>query len=216
MKKARFKSLSDAELAGYQTLQQGNDCSMHAIAAAIGMLTGKHYDGHALARLADKLWLRGRFYRLWPGWAVTPRMQTGFVNYLARALALPLQARLMHLSPELLRNLPHDENRAVIVSIYWWKGQSAAIFLGNSTTNYNYLERTGAHAMVLAAYDESHYLADGRQAPWGFINSWTQGGEALFWMTDLEFRRSWRFLPPFLGNNPAVVITKTIGQNQDE
>ncbi len=59
---------------------------MHAIAAAITMLTEKNYDPDKLASYANRLWLRGRIYRIWPGWAVTPAMQTGFVNHLAQAL----------------------------------------------------------------------------------------------------------------------------------
>lgn len=209
VKKAHFKSLDEQKLASYQTLQQGNNCSMHAIAAAITMLTGKSYDPDKLASYANRLWLRGRIYRIWPGWAVTPAMQAGFVNHLAQALNLPLKARLLHLSVEVLRNLLLDEKLVVIISIFWWKNKAPKIYLGQNLTNYNNNSQAGAHAMVLAAYDEGHFLQDGRLAPWGFINSWTDGGTALFWMTDPDFRRSWRFLPPVLGNNPAVVIHRS-------
>ena len=108
MKSRYLKTLSDPGLARFQTLQAGNDCALHAISAALGLLCDLRLDPKELAAEINRLWWRGKFYRVLPGWAVAPPMQARIVNYLARSRALPISARLLHLSPEILRNLPDD------------------------------------------------------------------------------------------------------------
>ncbi len=65
-----------------------------------------------------------------------------------------------------------------------------------------------AHAMVLAAYDPTHLDHAGNPAPWGFINSWADGGSELYWMPDADFQQAWDHDIPLAGSHNAVVITR--------
>jgi hypothetical protein len=104
VKKRFLKSLPEWELARFQSLQKGNDCALHAISAALALLCGTHLAPEELASEVNRLWWRGRLFRVLPNWAVTPPMQAAIVNYLARSRGLPVRARLLHLSPKFLRN----------------------------------------------------------------------------------------------------------------
>jgi hypothetical protein len=58
------------------------------------------------------------------------------------------------------------------------------------------------------AYDPDHSAGGKIHTPWGFINPWTNGGDVLFWMTDADFRKAWRFPLPLVGPNALVVMSK--------
>jgi hypothetical protein len=64
-----------------------------------------------------------------------------------------------------------------------------------------------AHAMVLAAYDPNHLDRNGNAAPWGFVNSWADGGTEIYWMPDADFQQAWTHEIPLVGSRNAVVIT---------
>ena len=212
MKKAMIKSFSEAELASFQTLQQGNDCALHAISSAIRLLTDAEYAPTDLIKLADRLWWQARFYRLYPGGGIFPHMQVGLLNYLIKRDRLSLSARLFHLSPDILRNLPYDDDLAALVTVYWLPRRAPGIFRGNSSFNYNSVNNLSGHTMLFSAYDPDHYSGEKWHTPWGFINSWIDGGTDLFWMTDEGFKTSCGFRAPWIGYNATVVISKSDGQ----
>ena len=98
MKKRFLKSLPERELARFQSLQKGNDCTLHAISAALELLTGLRLPPYQLVAEVNRLWWRGKLYRVLPNWAVTPPMQASIVNYLARTRGLPVRARPRNLA----------------------------------------------------------------------------------------------------------------------
>ena len=200
------KSIPD--LAAYQTRQVGNTCSFHAIATALHMLLDYSLDPHALSAEVNRLWWRGRFMRVAPNWAVTPRMQVRTVRHLAKTHALPVTAELYHgNSAMLLALLANTQRRCVpIITLIWSWGQAPPIYLGDTAQNFNAVRSAGGHSMILAAYDRNHTAADQFPTPWGFINPWKSNAEHLFWMTDADFRKAWRFPLPWVGPNPVVLI----------
>ena len=210
MKKRFLKSLPEWELARFQSLQKGNDCTLHAISAALELLTGLRLPPYQLVAEVNRLWWRGKLYRVLPNWAVTPPMQASIVNYLARTRGLPVRARLLHTAREILRNLPDDENLVALVTIYWRRGRAPAIYRGATARNHNQSKSTAGHTMLFAAHDPTHTTGAGITTPWGFINSWCDGGARLYWMKDEDFRRSWGFFLPLVGPNPLVLIRKTL------
>jgi hypothetical protein len=209
MKKAMIRALPEADLARFQTLQLGNDCALHAISSAIYLLTENYYSPRDLIDLANKLWWRGRYYRILPGSGIFPHMQLGLLKYLIKHNNLPLKAKLLHLTPEILRNLPHDDDLAALVTIYWPPRKAPGIYLGSTEVNYNGNTNLSGHTMLFSAYDPDHTNGQVGWTPWGFINSWIDGGADLFWMTDEGFKRSWAFHVPWIGYNATLVITRT-------
>lgn len=200
---------SEAELAAHQMFQTGNTCSFHAIAAGLRLLLGVELDPTALSAEIDRLWRRFRFMRVFPGWAVTPRMQVRIVRHLARTRGFPVTARYQHGDPETLPDLLDDSASVPLITLLWlWKG-APPIYLGDTDHNFNVVKGPGGHTMILGAYDPEHSAEGKFPTPWGFINPWTNGGEQLFWMRDADFRRSWRFPLPLVGPNPLVVINRT-------
>jgi len=216
MKRATIKALPEADLARYQTLQIGNDCALHAISSSIYLLLDEFFSPTDLITLTNKLWWRGRFYRIVPRSGIFPHMQLGLLNYLIRHNKLPLKAKLLHLTPEILRNLPHDDDLAALITIYWLPKKAPGIYLGSTEVNYNGNTHLSGHTMLFSAYDSDHQNGRAGLTPWGFINSWADGGSDLFWMSDLEFRRAWNFRVPIIGYNAAVIISRTdrISQTQ--
>lgn len=209
MKSASYRAMTEAELARYQTQQIGNDCTLHAISAALQILCGVHLEPADLIAESNRLWWRGRIFRVFPNWAATPRMQARFVNYLAEKHHLPVKAKFLHLNPEELRDLADDHDTLALVTVYWLRKQAPPIYYAKRPQNYNETTKAGGHTMLFAAYDTLHQNGPGRHTPWGFINSWVQGGSALFWMTDHDFRKSWGIKLPLIGNHATVLIQHT-------
>ena len=70
-------------------------------------------------------------------------------------------------------------------------GEEPIIARGENTTNSLAVGGgIGGHIMILAAYDPEHRNKDGVLTPWGFLSSWGSI-EELYWMTDLDFQRTW-------------------------
>lgn len=206
MKKTSLRALPEKNLAKFQSLQTGNDCAIHSLVAAIELLTDVRLDTQEIIGEVNRIWWRGRFFRLAPHSGITPPMQVRLLRYLAKKHNLPLQAKLFHLSPELLRATAEAENIASLVTIYWWFGHSPAIYYMDQPKNYNILHGASGHTMVFAAFDPQHYSGT-TQTPWGFINSWITQGTGLFWMEDAEFQKTWHTPIPRWGKNATVVIS---------
>jgi len=200
---------TEAELAGYQTNQVGNTCSFHAIAVGLHLLLNYTIDPMALSDEANRLWWRGRFMRVAPDWAVTPRMQVRIVRHLAQIHDLPITAVFQRGHPDTLPDLLSDPESVPIITIIWRWRQAPPIYLGSTTQNFNLTGSAGGHSMLLGAYDPHHSTNGQFMTPWGFINPWKDHTDQLFWMTDSDFRRAWQFWLPGIGRHPLVVIHRT-------
>ena len=97
-----------------------------------------------------------------------------------------------------------------MVTIGWAKHAAPAITLGTGTSSYANNMSLTWHTIISAAYDPLHIDNGGLQKPWGFINSWVNGGDYLFWMADGDFRKAWSFYTPLGGFRPAVVISNKL------
>lgn len=212
MKSLSLRAMSESQLAAYQSLQKGNDCTLHAISAAIEILCGILLKPEDLIEETNRLWWRGRLFRIFPKWAVAPGMQARYVNYLAKKHHLPIRAKKLHLDPETLLELNQDPNKVALVTLLWLRDKAPAIYYAKRPINVNPDQSIGGHTMLFAIYDPLHQNGPGRHTPWGFINSWVDGGNALFWMTDSDFKASWGLKVPIVGNH-ATVIIEHIGSN---
>lgn len=197
---------TERALAGYQVRQVGNNCSFHAIATGILLLLNYTIDPVALSEETNRLWWRGQFMRVAPNWAVTPRMQVRIIRYLAQLHDLPITATYQHGNSETLTELLSEPTVVPIITIIWHWRKAPPIYLGNTTQNFNNTRSAGGHSMILAAFDPLHSANGQFITPWGFINTWNDNTEQLFWMTDYDFHRAWRFWLPGIGPNPVVTI----------
>lgn len=200
---------TEAELAALQTRQVGNACTFHVIAAALRLLLDYRIDPDELSKEMDRLWWRGRFMRVFPGWAVTPRMQVGVVKHLSNTRKLMVEAELRRGNPQaLLDLLSNPEDRIIpLITMVWLWGQAPPIYFASTTLNFNQTKAPGGHSMILAAYDPDHWAEDQFPTPWGFINPWMADAVHLFWMRDSDFRSAWRFSLPGMIPNPLVLVT---------
>jgi hypothetical protein len=204
---------SESELAALQTRQVGNTCSFHVIGSSVRLLLNDTLAPNTLSEEINRLWWRGRFMRVAPNWAVTPRMQVRIVRYLAKTRGLPLTATYQRGEPGLLPAILSDQTMTPIITLIWPWRQAPPIYLGSTTQNLNNSRSAGGHSMLLAAYDPDHTAENRFQTPWGFINPWVENGTHLFWMADADFRRAWRFWLPGIGPNPLVLIQRHSEKN---
>jgi hypothetical protein len=205
-----LKGMSEAQLAAFQVSQQGNTCSFHAISTAVNLLLGEYIDPDQLSEEINHLWWQGRFMRVAPDWAVTPRMQVRIVRHLAKTRGFPLTAMYVRSNSEELQKVlldPLDECIPIVTLLWLW-GQAPPIYYGNSNHNFHKTRSAGAHSMIIAAHDPDHWTEDGLQTPWGFINPWMTHPDHLFWMTDEDFRDAWHFWLPGMGPNPLVLVKR--------
>lgn len=205
MRKA-LHAKTETDLAGYQTRQVGNSCSFHMISVSLRLLLSTTIDPMMLSDEVNRLWWRGRLMRVAPNWAVTPRMQVRIVRYLARTRGLPISAAYQRGDPETVVDVLGDVTAVPIITIIWPWRKAPPIYLGSTPQNFNTTRSAGGHSMILAAFDPSHTSGGIIPTPWGFINPWIENSAQLFWMTDEDFRRAWRFWLPGIGHNPLVII----------
>jgi hypothetical protein len=197
---------TEAELAVYQERQVGNTCSFHMISVSLSLLLNTTIDPMTLSDEVNRLWWRGRFMRVVPDWAVTPRMQVRIVRYLARTRGLPVTAVYQRGDHETLPDMLADLTTIPIITIIWPWRKAPPIYLGSTAQNFNTTRSAGGHSMILAAFDPNHTTGGLILTPWGFINSWMENATQLFWMTDEDFRRAWHFWLPGIGPNPLVLV----------
>jgi hypothetical protein len=199
---------SESELARYQQFQIGNTCALHCISTAIQILTGRIIHPSELAEELDALpFLRRLPYRWWKDGPVSPIQQVTRIRKLTKELNLPLSTKLTHPIPNELIVLIREPDTVALVTIGWLKGNAPAITLGDGNTSYADNSQINWHTMVPAAYDPTRRDIAGLVKPWGFINSWVNQGDKLFWIPDADFIRSWSFYTPFGGCRSTVIIT---------
>lgn len=208
MLRKTLHAINESKLASYQARQVGNTCSFHAIAVALRLLLDYEIDPIALSEKINDLWWRGRFMRVAPNWAVTPRMQVRIVHFLAKENNLPISAFYKHGNLDMLPASLTDPNAVSLITLLWFWGGAPPIYLGDTDQNYNSTNKIGGHTMILAAHDLEH-RADGQFfTPWGFINPWRENTKQLFWMSTEDFRKAWGVPLLLIGPNPQVVIQK--------
>jgi hypothetical protein len=205
--------LTEAQLASYQRRQGDtrNDCADYSVAAVLNMFQGAAVQGSDVARAADLgNLLYG--YRLWPNGPTTPQQAANIFNAIADRADLPLSAAAAKppTSADLVQYLQQPDT-AVIVTIGWDDANVPDIARtsdpGNGAGGGAPLQ-INAHAMVLAAYDPGHLDRNGNPAPWGFVNSWADGGTEIYWIPDADFQQAWSHDIPLVGSHNAVVITR--------
>jgi hypothetical protein len=205
---AYLAGLSEKSLAQYQHNQIGNTCALHCICTAIQILTGRTISAEDLAEEIDALPFLTRLpYRWWKDGPVSPSQQVTLIRRLAKELNLPLSARLTHPKPNDLIALIRETATVALVTIGWMKGNAPSITLGDGNISYADNTRINWHTMVPAAYDPTHRDIIGQVKPWGFVNSWVNQGDYLFWISDADFISSWSFYTPFGGCRSTVIIT---------
>jgi len=200
--------LSEQALASHQLRQVGNTCTMHAIATGLRLLLNIEINPMELSTEIDRQWWQGHLMRVFPGWAVTPRMQVRIVHYLAKTRGVPVTASYHRGTIDILTDLLSIPDFVTIITMTWLRGQAPPIYFGNENRNHNISRSSGGHSMLLAAYDPAHHSGSQLNTPWGFINPWTENSYHLFWMADTDFRKAWRFWLPFNGPNPLVLIRR--------
>jgi hypothetical protein len=173
--------MTEAQLAAFEQCQGNtNYCHSYSVAATVNMLTKSSLSGDAVADMANAGWWLGKDTIFLPGQGGPPTQQVNqieMIDWLAEGdgISLNLSAEAMKGTTSDLINLLGQPDKAVIVTIQWDKG-----------------DPTSGHAMVLAAYDETHVDRIGNIQPWGFINSADNpSGPHLFWMTNDEFQKVW-------------------------
>jgi hypothetical protein len=232
--------LTQAQLAALQQNQGSrNDCAECAIAASLNLLFGGSVRGGDVAAAADQVTAQdpNRFgvsvplpwkgLRWAPNGMTTPWQQANIVNGIARQGGLPLSASVAHPATDELVRLLGQPGTAVVVTLGWSRddipqiaaGSGPSQPLGDGSTftldlplGLEVEVPVSAHAMLLAAHDPTHVDSNGDPAPWGFVNSWTDGASPtnpngateIYWMSDADFQQAYSF--PVVGN--AVVITR--------
>jgi hypothetical protein len=205
---AYLAGMAEKSLSEYQHNQIGNTCALHCICTAIQILAGRTISAQDLAEEIDALPFLNRLpYRWWKDGPVSPIQQVTLIRKLAEELNVPLSARLAYPKPNELIALIREPATVALVTIGWLKGNAPAITLGDGNTSYADNSRINWHTMVPAAYDPTHRDIIGQVKPWGFINSWVNGGDKLFWISDTDFISSWSFFTPFGGCRSTVAIT---------
>jgi len=208
--------LSEAQLAALQRSQGArNDCAEFAIAASLNLMYGGSVSGSDVAAAADQLpgFVPFLGLRMWPNGPTSPTQQASIVNGIAREGGFDFQATASKATPEELINQLSEPSSTVVVTIGWAQGDPPQ--LAQTTEAGPEPSAKGpfnGHAMLLAAYDPSHFDGQGNPAPWGFINSWVDGSGSnptteIYWMPDADFRDAFDYDILLMGSNNAVVIT---------
>lgn len=221
--------LPEAELAALQQNQGDSiDCAEYAIAESLNLLYGGSVRGSEVATAANQITavddnrlglplpVPSWGLQWWENGPVTPWQQANIVNGIARQGGLELSANVTHPPADELIRLLGQPGTAVIVTLGWNREHVPEIARTSGPSQAFYdpgfwslplgveVPAMGAHAMLLAAYDPTHVDQSDHPAPWGFVNSWDDGGTEIYWMSDEDFRQAYGFWP--VGN--ALVITR--------
>lgn len=225
-----------AYLASFQKHQGStNDCAAYSIGAAFSLLRGgQRVDYVQVARFASRRtslhWgmlaglvgiLFGRGLRLWPGGPITPHQQANLAKTLARQRKVRLDASVKTGSLADLLAYLKQPNTAVLVTLAWDDeylpriaypngtmyrfGKVDSLKLGPVKIRYPF----AAHVVLLAAYDPGRTAQIGNEVihtPWGFINSWMDDADDLFWLPEYDLLKAWGYNIR-IGSNKIVVIT---------
>jgi hypothetical protein len=167
--------------------------------------------------------LGGRDLRLWPGGPSMPRQQAALARLIGQQHRFDVTAIATRGTADDLLFFLRQPNAEVLVTLGWGPNKRPRIQHPDGKLRaFNPPDKAtvagrviqlpfGAHVMLLAAYDPAHTAKSGRKAvaaPWGFVNSWIDGGDGLYWMPEDDFRRAWRYVIPGVGRQKMVVIRR--------
>jgi hypothetical protein len=189
-----WRGWTEKKLASYQQDQgSSNHCAKYAAASCLNLLYGTNLQGESLVSWLDTRPLRGT------GRYTILGNNNGSLVFQAANLVRTL-ARQQGLSPEVwarvgrassLLEILDAGNLLALVSLTYFQGHEPVIARGNNTTSSLGTVRVlSGHLMILVALDPDHVNRAGGYTPWGFISSWGSK-DALYWMSDDDFRRTW-------------------------
>jgi hypothetical protein len=167
--------------------------------------------------------LSGEDLRVWAGGPTMPRQQARLARELAHRYSIDVATHVTRgTADDLLRYLATPDTY-ILVTIGWSKDTRPRIQYPDGVFRYFGQPETfkvggmsfdgpfTAHVMLLAAYDPDRKgMLDNKtvSVPWGFVNSWVDAGDGLYWMTEEDFRDAWRFVIPLVGRQQMVIIQK--------
>jgi hypothetical protein len=98
-----------------------------------------------------------------------------------------------------LKQVLQQSNSVVIVSVTFTSSKAPSLTSGSKayTVDSNVI---GGHMMVLGAFDPNN-----RKTPWGFVNSWVNGTDNLFWMSNNDLVGTLGVL----SKNDAIILSST-------
>ena len=182
-----WRNMSEMDLAQYQVMQNGNNCAMNAIAASLNMIYGNNLvHGDDLGSTVDTNRYSWR-YRLGRNSATLPFEQRYIIDNISSYGNLGLSVVSGSKDKKDMIDNLKDPQKIQIVTNTW-----------NGTGPYYYYQGKGVapkssklptgHTVVLVAYDDTQVDMSGAiKTPWGVVNSWVNGGNNIFWMTDNDF-----------------------------
>jgi hypothetical protein len=194
-----WREKSETQLAAFQQRQVGNTCAAHAIAAAVNLAFNLGLEGKQIGSDAYANWWRGWGNPFHAG--IPPYAQINLLKHLAEVKKIPLEPHHYSWDPQRWLEVLRQPNQLLLITLFWlarpapltralekWKFPRITYNLGDE----NYTQPNGViitgHTMLLAAYDPQHITHGGKTRPWGFVNSWIDGGNYLFWMGDEDLR----------------------------
>ena len=153
---------------------------------------------------------------------MTPLQQARMVRQEARRRDIAVTVHVRSGDPDSLVDLLSQPDTAVLITLSWTDETRPRIIYpdgalrrfspagGMQILGREIAYPFGAHTMLLAAHDPDRRarLKSGKiHAPWGFINSWVNGGDDLFWMPDTDFQEAWS-RGIIIGKRQMVIIRK--------
>jgi hypothetical protein len=189
-----WRGWTEKKLASYQQDQgSSNHCAKYAAASCLNLLYGTTLQGESLVSWLDARPLKGtgRYTILGNNSGSLVYQTANLVRTLAHQQALfpQVRARVGSIS-SLLADLDAG-NLLSLVSLTYVQGNEPVIARGNNTaSSLGAIRVVSGHLMILAAHDPEHVNLAGGNTPWGFISSWGSK-DALYWMSEEDFRRTW-------------------------
>jgi hypothetical protein len=195
-----WRGWPEHQLASFQQDQgKTNHCAKYAAASALNMLYGTSLSGDDLIAWLESKSLRGTGkYSILGNHNGSLVYQTAnLIRKLAGQNGLNPIVRCGFGTKADLRHRLWDGNSLTLISVTYFQGKEPVIARGTSIkTSLGSTRLIGGHLMVLGAYHPGHSNEAGMSTPWGFLSSWPSQGN-LFWMTEVDFFRTWGSLSYF-------------------
>jgi RHS repeat-associated protein len=184
--------MSESECAGYQWSQGDTQyCGVYSGVTALSILSGNNFDPSVVSSAIEDSLLGGfpSFNVGLQNGSLIPQIallitELGDGDYIAVPLEMP------YISPEIMEYYLSDPEMVLIVSLTWMTSSTPDIYYGDSEAPADLASGFGGHFMIFAAYDPYHTNA-GTSTPYGFINSWHNGGDDIYWMSEDDFSTTW-------------------------
>ncbi len=165
------------------------------------------------------LMVTGAVRRVFPGWATTPRMSAGLIRRFGRDQGRRLWTKVRSGTADDLRQAIAAPRTAALVTVGWNRAMADLIRMDHPKRGLLPLSKLAvtawpftAHTMIAAAYDPDHTSTgpDGEvvSTPWGFINSWTNPVDKLFWMAEDDFAAIWGFRAVVVPRRRMLIVTE--------